>query len=210
MPHEHSESQSTNSNSRNQIEPSSSIFIDYAKSSCQNGQNTQGCTGCQSLRDELQIIKAELEDSKQRFSSSDTELGKTDSLPESCNCKNEIHKLWIAVESINSQLKFPVKQASTFERELNQYKLKCATYENKIKKMEEEKACLLESLRILSTESSACSKVSTECVVNDQQESPEKSITMNENHERSTRGKRSKNKPNGTTQKNSTRSSKLR
>ena len=75
---------------------------------------------------------------------------------------------------------------------------------------EEEKACLLESLRILSTESYACSKVSTECAVNDQQESPGKSITMNGNHERSTRGKRSKNKPNGTTQKNSTRSSKLR
>ena len=174
MPDEHSESQSTSSISRNQIEPSSSRFIDDAKSSCQNGQNTQGCTGCQSLRDELRRIKAELADSKQGFSSSDTELGKIDSLPKSCNCKNEIHKLWIAVESINSQLKFPSKQASTFEHELNQYKLKCATYEDKIKKMEEEKACLLESLRILSTESSACSKVSTECAVNDQQESPGK------------------------------------
>ena len=96
MPDEHSESQSTNSISRNQIESSSSRVIDDAKSSCQNGQITQGCTGCQSLRDELQRIKAELEDSKQRFSSSDTELGKVDSLPENCNCRNEIHKLWIA------------------------------------------------------------------------------------------------------------------
>ena len=85
MPDEQSESQSTNSISRNQIESSSSRFIDDAKSSCQNGQITQGCTGCQSLKDELQRIKAELEDSKQRFSSSDTELGKVDSLPENCN-----------------------------------------------------------------------------------------------------------------------------
>lgn len=38
MPDEHSESQSTNSISRNQIEPSSSRFIDDANSSCQNGQ----------------------------------------------------------------------------------------------------------------------------------------------------------------------------
>ena len=110
MPDKHSESQSTNSISRNQIEPSTSRFIDDAKSSCQNGQNTQGCTGCQSLINELQRIKAELADSKQRFSSSDTELGEIDSLPESFNCRNEIHKLWIAVESINSQLKFPAKQ----------------------------------------------------------------------------------------------------
>ena len=35
-------------------------------------------------------------------------------------------------------------------------------------------------------------------------------MIMNGNHERSSRGKRSKNKPKGTTQKNSTRSSKLR
>ena len=44
--------------------------------------------------------------------------------------------------------------------------------------MEEEKVCLPESFRILSTESSACSKVSTECAVNNQQESPEESITL--------------------------------
>ena len=194
MPDEHSESQTTNSISGNQIEPSSSRFIDDANSSCQNGQNTQGCTGCQSLRNELQKIKAELADSKQRFSSSDAELGKTDSVLEICNCRNEIHKLWIAVESINSQLKVPVKEL-TFEHELNQYKSKCATYEDKIKKMEEEKICLLESIRILSTESSAGSKVSTECAVNNKQESPGESITMDGNHERSTQGKRSKNNP---------------
>ena len=64
MPDEHSESQSINRISRNQSEPSSSRFLDDANSSCQNGQNTQGCTGCQSLRDELQRIKAELADSK--------------------------------------------------------------------------------------------------------------------------------------------------
>ena len=52
------------------------------------------------------------------------------------------------------------------------------TYEDKIKKIEEEKVCLPESFRILSTESSACSKVSTECAVNNQQESPEESITL--------------------------------
>ena len=121
--------------------------------------------------------------------------------------RNEIHKLWIAVESINSQLNIPAK-ASTFEHELNQYNSKCTTYEDKIKKMEEEKICLLECIRILSTESSACSKVSTECAVNNQQESPGESITINGNHERSTQGKRSKNNPNGTTQENSTRSSK--
>lgn len=76
--------------------------------------------------------------------------------------------------------------------------------------MEEEKICLLESIRILSTESSAFSKVSTECAVNNQQEPSGESITMNGNHERSTQGKRSKNNPNGTTQKNSTSSSKSR
>ena len=170
MPDEHSESQSINRISRNQSEPSSSRFVDDANSSCQNGQNTQGCTGCQSLRGELQRIKAELADSKQRISSSDTELDKTDSPSENCDYRNEIHKLWIAVESINSQLKSPAKQTSTIERELNQYKLKCATYKDKIKKMEEEKVCLLQSLRILSTESSACSKVSIEYAVNNQQE----------------------------------------
>jgi len=162
-------------------------------------------------------------------SSSNTELGKTDLLSESCNCRNEVHKLWIAVESINSQLKYPSKQASTIEFELNQYKLKCATYEDKIKRMEQEKVCLLESLRILSTESFACSKVFNECAVNDQQESPGnsikksgnherstqgerstvndqrespgESITLSGNHERSTQGKRLKNNPNRTTQK---------
>ena len=71
----------------------------------------------------LQRIKAELANSKQRFSSSDAELGNTDSVLEICDCGNEIHKLWIAVESINSQLKFPAKHVSTFEHELNQYKL---------------------------------------------------------------------------------------
>ena len=136
-------------------------------------------------------------------------MGKTDSVLEICNCRNEIHKLWIAVESINSKLRVPVKE-STFEHKLNQYKAKCATYEDKIKKMEEEKICLLESIRILSTESSAGSKVSTECAVNNKQESPGESITMDGNHERSTQSKRSKNNPNGTTQKNSTRSSKSR
>ena len=145
VPDEDSEPQSTNGITRNQTKPSRSRFIDDANSSRQNGQNAHGCTGCQSLRDELQGIKAELADSKQRFSSSDTALGKTDSLSESCNCRNELHKLWIAVESINSQFKFPARQASTIEHELNQYKLKCVTYEDKIKKMEEEKVCLLES-----------------------------------------------------------------
>ena len=76
---------------------------------------------------------------------------KVDLFSESCNCRNEIHKLWIAVESINSHLKTPTKQVSMIEHELNQYKLKCAMYEDKLKKLEEEKVCLLESLRILST-----------------------------------------------------------
>ena len=133
---------------------------------------------------------------------------KVDLFSESCNCRNEIHKLWIAVESINSHLKTPTKQVSMIEHELNQYKLKCAMYEDKLKKLEEEKVCLLESLRILSTAPSTCPKVSTKCVIDDDhQESPGGSNTMNANHERSTQGKRSKNSPNGTTQKNS-RSSK--
>ena len=94
------------------------------------------------------------------------------------------------------------------EHELNQYKLKCAMYEDKLKKLEKEKVCLLESLRILSTAPSTCPKVSTKCIIDDDhQESPGGSNTMNANHERSTQGKRSKNSPNGTTQKNS-RSSK--
>ena len=81
-------------------------------------------------------------------------------------------------------------------------------YEDKLKKLEEEKVCLLESLRILSTAPFTCPKVSTKCVIDDDhQESPGGSNTMNANHERSTQGKRSKNSPNGTTQKNS-RSSK--
>ena len=133
---------------------------------------------------------------------------KVDLFSESCNCRNEIHKLWIAVESINSHLKTPAKQVSMIEHELNQYKLKCAMYEDKLKKLEEVKVCLLESLRILSTAPSTCPKVSTKCVIDDDhQESPGGSNTMNVNHERSTQGKRSKNSPNGTTQKNS-RSSK--
>ena len=72
--------------------------------------------------------------------------------------------------------------------------------------MEEEKVCPLESLRILSTESSTCSKVSIEYAVNNQQESPGESITMNGNHERS----KTTQKKSGTTQKKSTRPSKLR
>ena len=62
--------------------------------------------------------------------------------------------------------------------------IKRAAYEDKIKKIEEEKVCLLESIRILSTESSVCSKVWTECAVSNRQESPGESITMNGNHER--------------------------
>ena len=71
MPDEHSESQSTNSISRNQIDPSSSRFIDDANSLCQKGQNTQGCTGCQSLKDELQglsVIERRITGDKDRVS----------------------------------------------------------------------------------------------------------------------------------------------
>ena len=97
----------------------------------------------------------------------------TEVLPVSCVCKVEIAKLWNAIDKLNSQLLPQEKQ------ELNQYRVKCVLYEDKIKKLEEEKANLLEGLRILSTESNFHSQVAPERV-NDFHLSTKKTIASNQ------------------------------
>lgn len=69
--------------------------------------------------------------------------------------KNEIGKLWNAINSINCKLESPAvppKCQTALEGELNEYKLKCSRLEEKVSELEQERASLLEALRILSTE----------------------------------------------------------
>ena len=66
----------------------------------------------------------------------------------------EIDKLWKAVNSIQRKFELPAKQSqtATLELELNEYKLKCAEYEEKIESLQQERASLMEAIRILSTD----------------------------------------------------------
>lgn len=70
--------------------------------------------------------------------------------------KNEIDKLWKAVNAIHRKFEFelPAKQSQTaaLEREIDEYKLKCAEYEEKIQNLQQERASLMEAIRILSTD----------------------------------------------------------
>ena len=102
----------------------------------------------------------------------------TEVLPVSCVCKIEIAKLWNAIDKLNSQL-LPQEKQELIEQELNRYRVKCVLYEDKIKKLEEEKANLLEALRILSTESNFHSQVAPERV-DDFHLSTKKTIASNQ------------------------------
>ena len=64
--------------------------------------------------------------------------------------KIEVDKLWKAVNAIQGKFEFelPVKQSQTAT--LNEYKLKCAEYEDKIESLQQERTSLMEEIRILS------------------------------------------------------------
>ena len=69
---------------------------------------------------------------------------------------NEIDKLWKAVNAIYRKCEFelPAKQSQTaaLERELDEYKLRCVEYKEKIQNLQQERASLMEAIRILSTD----------------------------------------------------------
>ena len=60
--------------------------------------------------------------------------------------KNEIGK--------HRKFESPAKQSQTnaLERVVNEYKLKCAEYEEKIQDLQRERASLIEAIRIISTD----------------------------------------------------------
>ena len=55
--------------------------------------------------------------------------------------KNEIHTLWKAIDSIKRKFEFPanLSQVDALQREIDEYKLKCAEYEVKIQELQQEK-----------------------------------------------------------------------
>ena len=62
--------------------------------------------------------------------------------------KNEIDKLWKAIDAIKRKFEFPanLSQVDALQREIDEYKLKCAEYEVKIQELQQEKASLMESI----------------------------------------------------------------
>jgi len=67
--------------------------------------------------------------------------------------RNEFHKLWTVINFIHSKVESPGEHCQTaLLQEIDEYKLKCSMYEEKIQSLESERASLLEALRILSTE----------------------------------------------------------
>ena len=71
--------------------------------------------------------------------------------------KNEIDKLWKAIDAIKQKFEFPanLSQVDALQREVDEYKLKCAEYEVKIQELQQEKASLMESIKILFSDQSA-------------------------------------------------------
>ena len=55
--------------------------------------------------------------------------------------KNEIDKLWKAIDAIKRKFEFPanLSQVDALQREIDEYKLKCAEYEVKIQELQQEK-----------------------------------------------------------------------
>lgn len=68
--------------------------------------------------------------------------------------RNEFPKRWTVVNFIHSKVESPAEhcQTATLVQEIDEYKLKCSMYEEKIQSVECERASFLEALRILSTE----------------------------------------------------------
>lgn len=67
--------------------------------------------------------------------------------------RNEFHKLWTVINFINCKVESPGEHCQTaLLQEIDEYKLKCSMYEEKIQGLESERDSLLEALRILSTE----------------------------------------------------------
>ena len=73
--------------------------------------------------------------------------------------KNEIDKLWKAIDAIKRKFEFPanLSQVDALQREIDEYKFKCAEYEVKIQELQQEKASLMESIKILSSDLSVSS-----------------------------------------------------
>ena len=71
--------------------------------------------------------------------------------------KNEIDNLWKAIDAIKEKFEFPanLSQVDALQREVDEYKLKCAEYEVKIQELQQEKASLMEAIKILSSDQSA-------------------------------------------------------
>ena len=71
--------------------------------------------------------------------------------------KNEIDKLWKAIDFIKQKFEFPanLSQKDALQRGVDEYKLKCAEYEVKIQELQQEKASLMECIKILSSDQSA-------------------------------------------------------
>ena len=70
--------------------------------------------------------------------------------------KNEIDKLWKAIDAIKRKFEFPanLSKVDALQREIDEYKLKCADYEVNIQELQQEKASLMESIEILSSDQS--------------------------------------------------------
>ena len=68
--------------------------------------------------------------------------------------KNEIDKLWKAIDAIKQKFEFPanLSQVDALQRKIDEYKFKCAEYEVKIQELQQEKASLMESIKILSSD----------------------------------------------------------
>ena len=71
--------------------------------------------------------------------------------------KNEIDKLCKAIDAIEQKFEFPANPShvDALQREVDEYKLKCAEYEVKIQELQQEKASLMEAIKILSSDQSA-------------------------------------------------------
>ena len=67
--------------------------------------------------------------------------------------RNEFHKLSSVINFIHSKVESPGEHCQTaLLQKIDEYKLKCSMYEEKIQGLEAERASFLEALRILSTE----------------------------------------------------------
>ena len=72
------------------------------------------------------------------------------------NFQNEIDKLWKAPDTIERKCEFPanLSQVDALQREIGEYKLKCAAYKVKIQEIQQEKASLMKTIKILSSDQS--------------------------------------------------------